>query len=56
MNDNNENKLKTAGQLLKEDFWEKKKNRKLSPDIKEILEKNDDKVLVKSEISIRNNN
>lgn len=39
MNDNNENKTKTAGQLLREDFWEKKKNRKLSPEIKEILEK-----------------
>lgn len=31
---NNENK--TAGQLMRERFYEKKKNRKLSPEIKEI--------------------
>lgn len=38
--DDNKNKSKTAGELLREDFWEKKKNRKFSTRIKEILEKN----------------
>ena len=33
------NKSKTAGQLMRESFYEKKKNRKFSPEIKEILEK-----------------
>ena len=51
MNDNNKNKTKTAGQLLREDFWEKKKNRKLSPEIKEILEKNKEETLKKKDES-----
>lgn len=51
MNDNNENKTKTAGQLLRDDFWEKKKNRKQSPEIKEILEKNKEETLKKKDES-----
>jgi predicted house-cleaning noncanonical NTP pyrophosphatase (MazG superfamily) len=47
MNDNTENKSKTAGQLLREDFWENKKKRKFSPEIKEILEKNKEEILKK---------
>jgi membrane protein insertase Oxa1/YidC/SpoIIIJ len=46
---NNENK--TAGQLMRERFYEKKKNRKLSPEIKEILEKHKEEVLKKKEES-----
>ena len=53
MNDNNENKAKTAGQLLREDFWEKKKNRKQSPEIKEILEKNKVESLKKKDESYK---
>ena len=33
------NKYKTAGQKMRELFYEKKNNRKFSPEIKEILEK-----------------
>ncbi len=39
MSDKNENIAKTAGKLLREDFWDKKKNRKFSSEIKAILEK-----------------
>ncbi len=46
---NNENK--TAGQLMRERFYEKKKNRKFSPEIKEILEKHKEEVLKKKEES-----
>lgn len=46
---NNENK--TAGQLMRERFYEKKKNRKLSPEIKEILEKHKEEILKKKEES-----
>ena len=35
----NETKNKTAGQKMRELYYEKKKNRKYSPEIKEILEK-----------------
>ena len=46
---NNENK--TAGQKMRERFFEKKKNRKFSPEIKEILEKHKEETLKKKEES-----
>lgn len=45
------NENKTAGQLMRERFYEKKKNRKLSPEIKEILEKHKEEVFKKKEES-----
>jgi hypothetical protein len=38
---------KTAGQIMRERFFEIKKNRKLSPEIKEILEIHKKEVLMK---------
>lgn len=37
--------VKTAGQIMRERFYEIKKNRKFSPEIKEILEKHKEEFL-----------
>ena len=37
--------VKTAGQIMRERFFEIKRNRKFSPEIKEILEKNKEEFL-----------
>ena len=44
--------VKTAGQIMRERFFEIKRNRKFSPEIKEILEKNKEEFL-KNKIDIR---
>lgn len=37
--------VKTAGQIMRERYYEIKKNRKFSPEIKEILEKHKEEFL-----------
>ena len=46
--------VKTAGQIMRERFFEIKRNRKFSPEIKEILEKNKEEFL-KNKIDIKEN-
>ena len=50
----NNNEFKSAGQILRERFFELKKNRKFSPEIKEILEKHKEEFL-KNKIDIKEN-
>lgn len=51
----NNNEFKSAGQILRERFFELKKNRKFSPEIKEILEKHKEEFL-KNKSGIKGNN